>query len=275
MPSPSPGMDPYIEAQQRFHTFHTAFITACAEVINEHQGPPYYATVEERVPIDATGPEEASRPVAHRVSPDVVVTVDGRRSSVGRAVDGAVGGAIVPVVLPQAVVPLDQPTQKLIEIRGRPYDELITTVELLSPSNKKSGPDREALLVKRADLLHRGVNVVDVDLLIIGRRLPLLVPPPAGDYYAMVTRADRRDQCEVYGWSLRERLPTVAIPMEPETADVPLDVAAAFDRVYRRFHFDRQLDHARPLPAPWPEADRAWAAERVAAVVTALRSATQ
>ena len=146
----------------------------------------------------------------------------------------------------------DRPTQKLIEIRGRRFDHLITTVELLSPSNKEPGPDRESLLVKRADLLHQGVNVVDLDLLVVGRRVPLLVPLPAGDYYALVTRADRREQCEVYGWTVRDPLPTIAVPVEHETADVPLDLSTAFERVYRRFHFDRQLDHDRPLPAPPP-----------------------
>ena len=129
---------------------------------------------------------------------------------------------------------------------------MITTVELLSPSNKEPGPDRESLLVKRADLLHQGVNVVDLDLLIVGRRVPLLVPLPASDYYALVTRADRREQCEVYGWTVRDPLPTIALPMEPETADVPLDLAGAFERVYRRFHFDRQLDHDRRCPTCGP-----------------------
>ncbi len=265
MPNPFPGMDPYIEAQQRFHTFHTAFIAACAEVINEHLGPPYYATVEERVLIDVTDPQRTTRPVAHRVIPDVVVTVDPRAGNVGRPSGPAVGGTLAPVLLPQAVVSADQPTQKLIEIRGRPFDHLVTTVELLSPSNKEPGPDRESLLVKRADLLHQGVNVVDLDLLIAGRRVPLLVPLPAGDYYALVTRADRREQCEVYGWTVRDPLPSIAVPIEGESADVPLDLAGAFERVYRRFHFDRQLDHDQPLPGPWPAADRAWAAERVSA----------
>ena len=96
MPNPFPGMDPCIEAQHRFHTFHTAFIAACAEVINEHLGPPYYATVEQRVLIDVTDPQRTPRPVAHRVIPDVVMTLDARTGGVGRATGTAVSGTLAP-----------------------------------------------------------------------------------------------------------------------------------------------------------------------------------
>jgi hypothetical protein len=268
MPSPFPGMDPYIESQQRFDSFHTAFIAACAEVINDRLDPPYYASVGERILVDASGPEEmGGRPVLLRIGPDVAVAIEDAARS-GRAHDNPANPAAVgllPETLPQAVVSIDQPTQKLIEIRGLPDDRLITTVELLSPSNKRPGPDRDAFLFKRADLLHRDVNVVDLDLLLGGRRVPLLAPLPPGDYHAMVTRSDHRDQCEVYSWTVRDPLPTVAVPMEPGVADVPLDLGVAFARVYERFHLDRQLRYAKPLLGPWTDADRAWVAERVAA----------
>ena len=263
MPSPFPGMDPYIESQQRFHTFHTAFIAACAEAINDHLQPPYFAAVDERVLVDVD--DSGGRPVAHRLGPDVAVVAEGEAAGFPPTAEPRGGTAtITPVMLPQAVVTLDQPTQKLIEIRGLPEQRLVTTVELLSPSNKKSGPDRDAFLLKRADLLRHGVNVVDLDLLLTGRRVPLLAPLPAGDYFALVTREQAADRCEVYGWSIRDRLPTVLIPLGPDAADVPLDLAAAFARVYRRYHYDRMLYYRGPVAGPLSDADRAWAAELAA-----------
>jgi hypothetical protein len=252
-------MDPYIESQQRFHVFHTAFIDACIELLNEQLAPPYFATVEERILVDASEEGRPSRQVAHRFGPGVAVSI-GARTDVPPAPGTADAVSLVPTTVPQAVVSLDRPTQKLIEIRGLPDGRLVTTVELLFPSNKKPGADREAFLLKRADLLRHGIHLVDIDLLLAGRRVPLLAPLPAGDYFAMVTREQWPDRCNVYAWSLRDKLPMIAIPLEGDTAAVPLDLATAFSLVYRRYHFDRQLRYDRPLAVPFADPDRAWAA---------------
>jgi hypothetical protein len=260
MPSPFPGMDPYIESQRRYHTFHTAFITACADLINDHLPEPYFAAVEERVLVDAWEPDEAvARPIRHRLGPDVGITVtDGGSSPPGRL--GAVG-TLTPHTLPQETITLDQPTQKLIEIYGLPDDRLVTTVELLSPSNKRPGADREAFLQKRADLLRHGVNLVDLDLLLAGRRIPLSADLPPGDYFAMVTRADTYDRCDVFGWAVRDSLPVIPVPLAAGEPEIPLDLAAAFSSVYSRSHYDRMLRYQLPLVCPMSDADRAWAVD--------------
>ena len=263
MPSPFPGMDPYIESQQRFHTFHTAFIAACSDVINDHLPPPYFAAVDDRVPVDASGSEPPPiRPVRHALGPDVAVfarPVAPPLRSAGRPV-----ATLDAHTLPQAIVSIDQPTQKLIQIYGSPDERLVTTVELLSPSNKRPGPDRDAFLLKRVDLLRHGVNLVDIDLLLAGRRIPLEAALPPGHFFGMVTRADRAEQCDVYGWTIRDALPTLPIPLGEGVADSPLDLAAAFAAVYRRSNYDRMLYYRGPLAGPLSDDDRAWAAERAA-----------
>ena len=262
MPSPFPGMDPYIESQGRFHTFHTSFINCCAELLNEGLGTSYFATVDERVLVDATdGSEPADRTVMHRLGPDVAIATE----SIARfrpELSGLASTTLEPRLLPQSVVSVDQPTQKFVEIRGLPNDRLVTTVELLSPSNKKPGPDREAFLVKRVELLHNGVNLVDIDLLVAGLRISLLAPLPSGDYHAMVTRVERHDRCEVYSWTVRDPLPTIAVPLDVGVPDVSLDLGLIFNRTYERFRFARQLHYKSPLVGPWPEIDRAWATDR-------------
>jgi hypothetical protein len=39
-------------------------------------------------------------------------------------------------------------------------------------------------------------------------------PLPRGEYLAFVGRSDRRPTVEVYAWSLRDRLPTIPIPLK-------------------------------------------------------------
>ena len=120
MPSRVPGMDPYVEAQQRFHTIHTAFIAACAEVINDGLGPPYYATVEERVLIDMTDPQRAMLPVATSPSSPTWSSPSIRARAAQSVRPGRPSAARSrPSSCRKPNVSADQPTQKLIEIRGR------------------------------------------------------------------------------------------------------------------------------------------------------------
>lgn len=49
MPSPFPGMDPYLESPKHWSDFHYRFIAHWCEILNEHLPRRYAARVEERV----------------------------------------------------------------------------------------------------------------------------------------------------------------------------------------------------------------------------------
>ena len=164
MPSPFPGMDPYIEQMGDWVGFHNTFIVHCSELLNEVLPEQYVATTAARIHSE----------------PAAVVSA------------GAAATTMQPVTLPQEDPWADEVREAFIEIVRVPGEELVTTIELLSPTNKIGGsPDRAAYLLKRRQLLHDGVNVVDLDLLLSGERLPMLEPLPAGDYFAFVSRAAR------------------------------------------------------------------------------------
>jgi hypothetical protein len=264
MPSPFPGLDPFIEAQDRWHSFHTAFIAASAESLNDRLPGNYYATVEERVLLDASDPHDPSlRKIFHRLGPDAAIQQSESRHPAVADPDGEVA-TLSPRTIPQSIVTLDQPTQKLVEIRGQPNHELVTTIELLSPSNKRAGDDRTAYLAKRVDLLRHGVNIVDLDLLLNGQRLPLLEPLPDGDFHAFVTRALQHHDCLVYSWSVRDVLPTISIPLKDDERDVTLNLQSVFQRVYDRNRYPLQIRYDQPIPSALSEQDRQW----VAALIT-------
>jgi hypothetical protein len=116
--------------------------------------------------------------------------------------------------------------------------------------------------VKRNALLHEDVNIVELDLLVAGRRLPMERPLPAGDYYAFVARAGRRPECEVFAWSVRRPLPTLPFPLLPPDPDVVIDLAPILSSVYERARYVRSIDYSAPLRLPLGPDDRAWAEER-------------
>ena len=85
-------------------------------------------------------------------------------------------------------------------------------IEILSRSNK-SGLGRGQYLQKRRELLDQPVHLVEVDLLLGGKRLPMGGRLPAGEYYAFVSRAEKRESSDVYAWSIRRPMPAIPIPL--------------------------------------------------------------
>src|SRR5436305_4194428 len=171
MPSPFPGMDPFIEARTRWPDFHHDFITQVRAALNARLPDDYIATINERVQTIELADQ---RPRAGL--PDVSVARD--PAAPRTAGSGETSVAILePQTLPQSVEWLDEPTEGYIEIFHLPDYRLVTGIEVLSPSNKVNA-GRVAYLAKRRDLLHHGVNLVEIDLLLAGDRIPLLAPLP-------------------------------------------------------------------------------------------------
>jgi hypothetical protein len=112
------------------------------------------------------------------------------------------------------------------------------------------------------------VHLVELDLLLSGRRMPLARDYPAGDYFALVAPWDRRPDCDVYGWSVRHPLPPIRIPLLPPDPPIRIDLGAVFSITYDRGRYVRSIDYtAAPHPA-LAEEDRTWAAETARAAVT-------
>ena len=137
--------------------------------------------------------------------------------------------------------------------------EVVTVLETLSPANKRPGGDgwRE-YLQKRKEVLHSQSHLVELDLLRGGARLPMMGPLRPADYYAIVSRRQRRPRAAVYAWTIRDRLPTVPVPLMKGDPDVPLDLQAAFTTVYDRARYDLSLNYHADLQPPPRDADAEW-----------------
>lgn len=262
MPSPFPGMDPFIE-DQAWRDFHHGFLGLIQEALVPHLRPRYVVRVEQRVYVE----RQPEKP-ADFVQPDVAVLQrDERRLPPRGAVAAAVAVAIEPVIV---ALPIPERQREMfLAIRERETLALVTVIELLSPANKRPGSDgRRVYLGKREAILLGAAHLVEIDLLRRGARLPTLDPLPAADYYAFVCRARRRPLAEVYPWSLRQPLPTIPIPLSGDDPDVPLDLQALFTVQYERVGYDYSLDYRRPVEPPLGEADAAWVEELLRAAAS-------
>jgi Protein of unknown function (DUF4058) len=258
MKSPFPGMDPYLEAQGRWRDLHTSMITYCRDALNEVLPENYIAQIEEQIRL--VSPEA----VVGVLYPDVLLGRDPKPTTRAPArPSGASPTTLQPVTIPLLKGDVEEIHDTWIEIRNLPELDLVTVIELLSPTNK-TGVGRVEYLDKRDQYIDLPVNLVELDLLVGGRRLPMKKPMPPGDYYALVARAQQRPDCDVYTWSIREPLPTIPIPLKLLDSDVMLNVDDPFALAYQRGRYVRTIDYSRPLDLPLGPKDKVWA-EQIAA----------
>ena len=262
MKSPFPGMDPYLEDASVWEEFHHVFITECMYLLSDVLPEGYVAKINERVELVNVGD-----PAARVYLPDVALAAE--RGDPFAAPKPAGGGGVAtvePVTIPEAEG--IEIREGFIQLLRLPEYELVTSVELLSPWNKR-GEGVGEYRAKRRQLLGRGVHVVEIDLLLGGRRTDLARPLPAGEYYAMVFRADRRPDVDVLAWTLPDPLPTVAVPLRAGDGDVRLDLAAVVASAYDRGRYARKCRYDRPPPVAVGTSRREW----IAAVLRSAETA--
>lgn len=252
MPGPFPGMDPYLESPAFWPDFHARFMTYWCDALREVLPEQYEARVDERVNLVEVHPERASQ-----IEPDVAISRDSSTIPSPRATTNV--ATIEPAIVPLAIE--EGARETYIEIRRRPERVLVAVLELLSPSNKEE-PGRSIYLTKRNALLHQDVHLIELDLLLAGRRLPLAGQYPLGDYFALVSRSDRRPDCHVFAWTVRDPLPTIPIPLRPPEPDVAIDLAAVFTQNYDRGGYRRSLAYRAAPEAKLSPQDLAWVLER-------------
>jgi hypothetical protein len=241
-------MDPYLELPAYWSDFHFTFINYWREAIADVLPPEYEAALGERVYLVEHDPE------ARRLGyPDVAVT-EGERSAAPPS-RPASAATLEPVTIPLTI--LEGPRETYIEILHQPDRRLVAALELLSPANKEQ-PGRTEYLAKRQALLRQDVHLVELDLLLGGLRLPLQKPLPPADYYYFLSRADRRPDCQVYSWTLRDPLSTLPLPLRAPDPDVFINLATVFTTAYDRGRFRRRLPYQGPVPVFFLEATRLW-----------------
>ena len=246
-----PGIDPFIEAQNYWPGFHNALITYCRDALAEHLPDAYDIWIEERIELVGHTSDEVKL-----VRPDVAVD---RLPGYSAVEHGLAVLEIEPTTVPFTL--LEQVREAYLRILHRPERTLVTVLELLSPENKAASGSSQ-YLAKRNKLFQGSANLVELDFLIGGNRLPMARPLPPGHAYAIVARGDRRPDCEVYAWSIRQALTKIRVPLLAPDPDVVLDLAAVYATTFEKGRYARAIDYTKPPTLGLSPEDRAWAEAR-------------
>jgi hypothetical protein len=156
-------------------------------------------------------------------------------------------------------------TQRHLKVIQPRTGRVVTVIEVLSPTNKQPGEDGlDAYIEKRTEYLCTGTNLVEIDLLRGGARLPMSRRLPPGDYYVYVGRVHRKPRCQVIGWPWRRPLPAIPIPLLPDDQEAWTNLQELFQTVYEQSFYVRRLPYNQPVVPPLSTDDEAWVQERLA-----------
>lgn len=254
MPSPFPGMDPWLERPMVFPALHNTLIIFLQSALRHALPRGYLATSANRVYIDPELKRE----------PDVGVF--GPPDPPQR--EGASAALTWSGMLAVAADPVSDPIDELfLEILSDEDDRLVTAIEVVSPSNKRSGESgRVSYQQKQGEYRTSGVNLIEIDLLRGGTHttaVPLArlrASAGAFDYHVCVTAEGAPGQHLIAPIRLADRLPTIPIPLDADVPPVSIDLQAVFDRSYDEGPFaDLARYGRRPPEPPLTGEQQAWA----------------
>jgi hypothetical protein len=250
-------MDPYIEASGLWEDFQGHLIERVYDLVSAALPAGYLARTGKRsyvVLAEVNGKEE------HSFLPDVSVT--------GPSTRPAKPGKLK---APSAMVAESEPVElrafiesefeeKFIDIfELKPRRRLVTSIEVLSPSNKRRrSPGWKKYLRKRQALLLGRANLVEIDLLRGGDRMPMLDPWPASPYTLLVARGERAPRCRVWPTFFDRPLPPIPVPLSRPDPDLTLALQPMVDAIYERGRYDQEIDYSQPLTPPLSAEQAAW-----------------
>ncbi len=244
MTSPFPGMDPFLEQPNAWHDFHEQFCVFCRAQITPQLPDEYIAKLDEHVYIHEL-PSDVRRLIGRG---DVTVS----RETESPTLSQAGSQLLVGPVIGHVDLEFDLERESFIAIHDRDSQRLVTVIEILSPSNKRPGGDREQFLAKRMELLGSDVHLIEIDLLRGGPRMPVIALPPC-DYYVMLSRSDRRPEVELWPLSIRDELPDIPVPLVAPNDDLVLKLGEAFTTAFDSGGYAKYIYRRNPTHPLSPE----------------------
>lgn len=251
MPSPFPGMDPYLEGYL-WSDVHSALANKIRQQLTPKLRPRYTARLEIYLVEDPN--PEAEIGILY---PDVEI-LQARQPGPSRP--SPIEESTVTTTPAPLSLPLLQSIEvriPSIEIRDTARNILVTSIEILSPVNKRE-PGMTAYRQKRQRLYQANVHLIEIDLLRRGTR-PFNHPRiPAVPYLISLTRA-QSGAIDLWPLQFVDRLPTIPVPLRDPDPDISLDLATALNEIYDEAAYDLSINYSEsPPPPPLSEAEQQW-----------------
>jgi hypothetical protein len=239
-------MDPYLESHE-WTSVHHGLSAQIARQIAPEVRPKYIVRPVERFVVEVL---DDLAPYKGNIYPDVGIV----EATATYRVKGAAARPLRLATLMPTKVP-----HVTIEIRHVVDGMLVTAVEIISPTNKR-GTGYQQYLEKRALILASETHLLEIDLLRLGRRVPMRDPLPDAPYFVFLSREEKRPYLDVWPIQLHDPLPIVPIPLLPGDPDVPLDLQLALNTLYDEMGYDLSIAYTKQPEIPLAGETAVWAA---------------
>jgi Protein of unknown function (DUF4058) len=267
MPSPFPGMDPWLESTRYFGDLHDSLIYNLQEELQRLLPESYFARKSVRVWLEV--PER-------RVGPDVYIMKGERRGTPDYFPSVATIGETGPLVVIADPPEPEEITERYLDIYQLEDGtrRLVTSIEILSPTNKGiCGDGRTHYLKKQQEILASQVHLIEIDLLRGGRHTTAVpvheLERQAGgtefDYHVCLHCFDQPNQWFIYPFKMEDPLPEIAVPLLPGDPVLTVALQPIFDRSYDAGGFAREINYPGETPdPPLTGGQQAWVQSRFA-----------
>ncbi len=255
MPSPFPGMNPYLESPQLWQELHSRLIVAISDALNPQILPKYRAAVESRI-YEMSDGESILVGI-----PDVSVT-----QTISRPTQDETSNNIATLTPQPTIVTLPMPEEireNYLEIREVATGLVVTVIELLSPKNKKVGPGKIAYETKRQQILGSLAHLMEIDLLRTGTPMPILGQSAPSLYRILISQSHQRPRANLYSLSLQTPIPALKVPLRSGDNEPTLDLQSLIHQVYDRAGFAFVIDYNNNLSPRLAQADQIWLTEHL------------
>lgn len=249
MPSPFPGMNPYLENSELWTEVHHRLITAIADAIESNLSPQYRVAIEKRIYLCEPDKSELVG------IPDVTITSQKKPKNdtfLIATLPAQTEAIEVTITVPEEV------REGYLEIRDVINESVVTVIEVLSPTNKRAGIGREQYIQKRQEVLASPTHLIEIDLLRSGKPMQIIEEVPKTDYRILIALGNRRPNAYLYGFSIRQEIPSFSIPLRRGEAEPLVNLQSLLIGVYNRARFDLAIDYnLEPIPS-LKEEDKIW-----------------
>jgi hypothetical protein len=257
VPSPFPGMDPYLEGYL-WPDVHSALAHTIRQQLAPQIQPKYVA----RLAISVVEDQSPAAEIGIMYLDVAVIKVKANRPApleTPRDIPSAAAGALITAPL---TIPLPQVRLATVEIRDVAQNILVTSIEILSPVNKRE-PNLSQYRQKRERLRTAHVHLLEIDLLRRGTRVWMHPRIPEVPYLVLLTRA-QASAVEVWPIKLQDKLPTLPVPLRSPDPEAILDLSAALHTIYDAAFYHLSIDYTQePLPPPFSIEEMAWLSQCV------------
>jgi len=253
MPSPFPGMNPYLENPKLWQQIHKRLIVEIANAMNPKIRPKYPIEIEER--IYEVNPSNGDSLLVG-IPDDVVVKTSAKSSP---SPEGNLAVASPPSQPIKVTLSLPTKVKEwYLEVKEVESGEVITAIEILSPKNKAAGEGRKSYQRKRQQILTSLTNLIEIDLLRRGKKMVVDIPVKS-DYHILVSRSSDRPQADLYAFNLPDPIPEIPLPLTGGELEPKINLQELLNSVYDLGSYDLVIDYQKEPIIPLGKRDRSWA----------------